>query len=84
MTDTKIRNKLSLERTLMANERTLLSYVRTALTILAVGVGLLEFVDSQGTNILGWGLITAALTLVPIGVLRYLSVRKYIRKPLDP
>jgi putative membrane protein len=77
--DTKLRDHLALERTLLANERTLLAYVRTGLTIVAGGFAIAHFVDGRvaiGTGLL---LMIAGATAMSAGVWRFRSVLRRLR-----
>ena len=76
MGETDLRDRLALDRTRLANERTLLSYVRTALALAAGGAGLLEFVEAPWSRSSGWVLILAGLMLLPVGLIRFLQVRR--------
>ncbi len=67
-------------RFLLANERTLLAWVRTALTLMAVGVGVLQF----GSDVDGGRLVAAVLVALAgaagvLGTVRYTRADDAIR-----
>lgn len=68
-------------RFLLANERTLLAWVRTALTLLAVGMGVLQF----GTDVGGRRLVATFLVLLggvagALGTVRFWRADRTIRE----
>lgn len=67
-----------MDRTLLANERTLLSYVRTALTLIATGAGFLGFLNTFLSQVAGWAFIAVGLVTLPLGVWRFLTVRRHV------
>jgi putative membrane protein len=76
-----LRDELAKDRTVMANERTLLAYVRTALMLLASGLTLVKIlrVDPE-FRVIGYALIPLSLVVGTMGYIRYLRVRKQLRK----
>ena len=74
-----LRDRLALDRTVLANERTILAYIRTALGLLGAGVALLNFVDGPIGRFGGWTLVAAAALAVPLGIWRYLTMRRLLR-----
>jgi putative membrane protein len=77
--ETPRSDQLALQRTELANERTLLAYVRTALALIGGGLGLLEFVVADLARLSGWLAITAGAVLLPVGLWRYVAVRRSLR-----
>ena len=76
-----LRDLLARDRTVLANERTLLAYIRTAIGMAAGGFALIKL--SPGDLLVRWiGLIAiiAAVPLILIGVLRYVSLHKHLAK----
>jgi len=73
----ELRDRLALDRTVLANERTLLAYIRTALALLAGGGTLLRFfrgnrlIEAAGALLLAFG----ALAVVG-GIVRFRSVTR--------
>lgn len=78
--ETDLRDRLAVDRTLLANERTLLAYLRTSLALAAAGAGLLQFGHSASSAVGGWVLIGCAALVLPIGVRRFLQVRRDLRR----
>ncbi|MEX2582943.1 MAG: DUF202 domain-containing protein, partial [Gemmatimonadota bacterium] len=77
--DTERRDRLALDRTHLANERTLLAYVRTGLTMVAAGAGILQFIQTPVAALSGWVLIAAGLVTLPVGLWRFLHLRRRLR-----
>ena len=73
---TTIADQLALERTRMSNERTLLAYVRTALALVGAGIASLELIDIGWGQILGAGFVVAGVLLLPVGIWRYIFIRR--------
>jgi putative membrane protein len=74
------RDELALVRTHLANERTLLAYVRTGLAFSAGGAGLILFISSRPSWILGWSLVGVGLAVIISGVARFSVVRGSISR----
>lgn len=73
-------DQLALQRTRLANERTFLAYVRTALALLGAGIGLLEFVAATpAARLAGLSCVAAGVVMFPLGIWRYLAVRRTLR-----
>ncbi|MCR4316139.1 MAG: DUF202 domain-containing protein [Planctomycetes bacterium] len=69
--DLKLRDELSIERTLLANERTLLAYLSFGISLLLAGATILHFADS-------WWFLCAGIACLPLGVLtNFLGVHRY-------
>lgn len=67
-----VRDRLAIERTLMANERTLLAYVRTAIMIVVTGATLLKFYGELPLPAAsGWALIIAGIGVAIFGASRF-------------
>ena len=71
-----LRDRLALDRTVLANERTLLAYLRTALALLAGGVTLLHFVDTDWALVAGWISVPLAVVVGVAGVWRFVRVQR--------
>ena len=66
-------------RFLLANDRTLLAWVRTALTLMAVGVGLLQFGRVEGRVVPAMGLLLVGAAAAGGGLLRHRSADREMR-----
>ena len=76
--DLILREKLAIERTVMANDRTLLSFVRTALYFSIAGISINEVLQLQyglALEIFFW--VMAVLVIVA-GIIRYLQQKRRI------
>ncbi|WP_420456287.1 YidH family protein [Rubrivirga sp.] len=77
--DLTLRDRLALDRTVLANERTLLAYVRTALALLAGGVTLLHLVDEPWAVVLGGVALPLSVVVGAYGAWRFGAVRRRLR-----
>ena len=76
--DLILREKLAIERTVMANDRTFLSFVRTALYFSIAGISINEVLQLQyglALEIFFW--VMAAFTIIA-GFIKYLQQKKRI------
>lgn len=71
-----LRDRLALDRTVLANERTLLAYVRTALGLVATGAALVHFTDEAAFEALGGAGLAVAPVVLAVGVWRFVRVRR--------
>jgi putative membrane protein len=86
-----LRDRLAIDRTVLANERTLLSYVRTALTLFLVGMSFIHVPmfnpdpDFGGLayGLTGWLFVVGAGATALIGHLRYRRFRGRALKAAD-
>ena len=77
--DLTLRDRLALDRTVLANERTLLAYVRTALALLAGGLTLLHFVDTAWASVVGGAALPLSVVVLAVGAARFRRVRQRLR-----
>lgn len=75
-----LRDKLALDRTILANERTFLSYIRTMLAVMAVGATIIHFSDDQGIKSIGVITIMIGIAILLVGIKRTLSMSEKIKK----
>jgi putative membrane protein len=78
--DTLLRDVLAVDRTVLANERTLLAYGRTLLALLAAAATVIHFVTSWWGTPLGVLLFALGFGLFGLGVWRYRSVNRHLRR----
>jgi len=73
-----IENVGSAARDHLANERTFLAWTRTGLGLTALGVALVQLIDSEGTmaTIGGILMVLAGIFAMAYGALRYQEVRR--------
>lgn len=76
----KITDKLAIERTRLANERTFLAYFRSAIVFLSSGAAIIKLDILQEIEWVGYILIVIGPILFCIGLLRFLYVKRSIRK----
>ncbi|WP_324719543.1 DUF202 domain-containing protein [Salinimicrobium sp. HB62] len=74
------RDWLAIDRTRMANERTFLAYLRTFIVVLSSGVAILKVDALEDMLDLGIFLLVIAPIIFIIGLIRFLYVRRHIRK----
>jgi putative membrane protein len=74
--ETALRDRLAVDRTILANERTLLAYLRTMLALLAAGGSLIHFINAAWAMVAGVGLVAAGPTLFAFGVWRFRRVHR--------
>lgn len=81
MEDPTVRDQLALERTHLANERTFLAYVRTALAPIAGSAVLFQYFSNRPSYLVAaWLLMIGGGLALTIGLVRFLQVRKHLRK----
>ncbi|MEM4657868.1 MAG: DUF202 domain-containing protein [Candidatus Methanosuratincola sp.] len=73
-----LRDRLSVNRTILANERTLLSYIRTALAMFAAGAFAVRFFDALYVQAVGGMLVLAGGVTLLVGLRRYRKMRELI------
>lgn len=74
------RDWLAIDRTRMANERTFLAYLRTFIVVLSSGVAIIRVEALQEMFDLGIFLLIVAPVIFIVGLIRFLYVRRHIRK----
>ncbi len=77
--DLILREKLAIERTVMANDRTLLSFIRTALYFAVAGLTLDELLNISHAALVRTLLLGAAILVAVAGVVKYLVQLRKIR-----
>ncbi len=74
------RDWLAIDRTRMANERTFLAYFRTFIVVLGSGVAILRVEVLEDMFDLGIFLLIVAPIVLLIGLLRFIYVKRHIKK----
>lgn len=75
-----LRDRLAMDRTILANERTLLSYLRTALAIVVVGFTLMHFFTDPAALSGGILLIFAGVAILIVGIVRTRRMSREIQR----
>jgi len=73
-----IRDKLAIQRTVLANQRTLLAFGTGALAIAVAGVTLIKFFTGSWIHWAGWGLLPCAALVLIIGIMNYKTQNRRI------
>ncbi|MEM6523735.1 MAG: DUF202 domain-containing protein [Bacteroidota bacterium] len=71
---------LAIERTKLANERTFLAYFRTCIVFTSSALVILKVELLKNLSFLSYSLLVIAAVLLLIGVIRFIYVRRKIRK----
>jgi putative membrane protein len=74
------KDALAIERTRLANERTFLAYFRSAIVFLSSGVAIIKIEALNEITDIGYFLMVLAPILFVIGVMRFLYVRRQLKK----
>ena len=73
------QTEMAYERTVLTNSQTLLAYTRTAIALLAAGIGMFEFVNSQAIITLGIIIMLLAPVVEAIGLVHFFLVRRRLQ-----
>jgi putative membrane protein len=76
----KTTDKLAIERTRLANERTFLAYFRSTIVFLSSGFAIVKLEMLQEIEWVGFALIAIGPILFFIGFIRFIYVKRSIRK----
>lgn len=79
-TDLILREKLSIERTIMANQTTFLSFLRTALYFLVAGLSIRNLLKMTDDNIIHLSFYIISGIILLIGIFNYFKQNKKIAK----
>jgi len=77
--DLILREKLALQRTILANQTTLLSFVRTALYFLVAGLSIRNLLKIENSFLLEILLFSSSLLILLLGLRNYLSQQRKIK-----
>lgn len=71
---------LAVERTRLANERTFLAYFRSAIVFLSSGFAIIKIDALRDITDIGYFLLVIAPLLFLVGLLRFLYVKRQVKK----
>ena len=71
---------LALQRTKLANERTFLAYFRTFAVLLSSGLAIIKIEILENLMGLGYFFLITSFVIIIIGVVRFLYVKRQLRK----
>ena len=78
--DLILREKLALQRTVMANQTTLLSFIRTSLYFLVAGLSLKNLIKVENSLIIEIVFFIMSFIIIVIGLYNYNKQRLIIKK----
>ena len=76
--DLILRDKLAIDRTVLANQRTLLSYIKTGIFFGSTAVGLFYLEHKEHFGITEWLLSAIGFFAIGLGFIIYFRMRKRI------
>ena len=78
--DLILRERLALQRTILANQSTLLSFLRTSMYFLIAGLSIRNLLQIENGVIIETLLFTLSIIILIIGVLNYCKHKKSIQE----
>lgn len=78
--DLILREKLALQRTVMANQTTLLSFLRTAMYFLVAGISIGSLIKLDNSISIQLAFFAISFIILIIGILNYFRQRKKINE----
>lgn len=78
--DIILRDKLALDRTILANQRTLLSFTRTGLYFITTAIGLYYLEKKINFGFFEWALTIIGFAAIITGMWSYFKVKSKIKK----
>ncbi len=78
--DLILREKLALQRTVLANQTTLLAFIRTAMYFLVAGISIHNLLDFRYSQYVQLGFIGVATLLLTLGFVNYKMQSKKIKR----
>jgi len=78
----RLRERLALERTKLANERTLLAYIRASLYLLVGGIALLQLKEYPRLHWVGYASLVICVLFIIIGIWRYIALERKLKNLL--
>ncbi|MFO0358767.1 MAG: DUF202 domain-containing protein [Sphingobacteriaceae bacterium] len=77
--DLILRERLAIQRTIMANQTTLLSFTRTSLYFLVAGLSIESLLKLENSLLFQITFYLASLSTIVIGVINYIKQRNQIK-----
>ena len=74
-----LRDKLAIDRTLLANGRTFLAYFRTFIGLVGTGAALWKLIDIAWAKVISVILLSAAPFVLAVGIYRFLKINNDIQ-----
>lgn len=78
--DLILRERLALQRTVMANQSTFLAFLRTAMYFLVAGVSLHHLIEVKSGQLIEYSFMMISAFLLIIGIVNYLYHRRKIKE----
>lgn len=78
--DLILREKLALQRTILANQSTLLAFLRTSMYFMVAGLSVRQFMDLKNGLLVEVTLMLFAMAIFVIGAVNYILQRRKIRE----
>lgn len=76
--DLILRERLALQRTVLANQSTFLAFLRTAMYFLIAGLSLKNLLKIENSSIIEIALFTASFVIFILGIVNYFKHKKSI------
>ena len=76
--DLILRERLALQRTILANQSTFLAFLRTSMYFFVAGLSLESLLKIENSFIIEWFLFISSFVIFCIGVLNYFKHKKMI------
>jgi putative membrane protein len=78
--DLILREKLAIQRTILANQTTFLAFLRTAMYFLIAGLSIHSFLDLKSGIIIEMAFYAISFVILVLGSMNYLKQKKIIHK----
>ena len=76
--DLILREKLALQRTILANQTTFLSFLRTSMYFLIAGLSVKNLLEIENSLLIQSGLFIVSFVILVLGVVNYFKHKKSI------
>ena len=76
--DLILREKLALQRTILANQTTFLSFLRTSMYFLIAGLSVKNLLEIENSLLIQSGLFIVSFVILVLGVINYFKHKKSI------